>query len=794
MKINRTAYVSRTAHDQTHGNKLVAPEYGVIELRLIKGAAKSKSYLPVTSSPRREPKSGGDDKFCFAPGTQWKEDTWTEDPAKTDTVKVWYDLYNPFSVITEAKLELFRRFDKKPYWERVLEKEELLEGEHELEFDPKGDGKKVKEWDGALGKKTDEFPDGFVTTEHSPYKLRLTVKGEGICQSPVVWTYFHILIEKIELEWGVPEAIPSKTGPKRQPFKDLIAKWTKPTDGTAGTPARIHLLSNLYKTSLAQMDNNTFFDSYKTMWEEGPEIPVFAKIWVRDSGGAKVVAPKALGNTKFLWDWESKLEAPANGFVKNAQDYYKATTKPKGQNCHKDRGGKRADDTKFVFPKQDGYAKPADTLTDGSFPFKVTPIPTAEPRKWASYSLAWRKGKLAGKTGVLFQPSRMAGDMYKITVHAAHEIVDAARKVRINVDTDAPIKIDDKLKAESGIWQVWRKTYLSRYIRKTSAMAKFFPSNLAGTAAHYAQAFVEMIDKIDAPNSYALADHKLSGGAAPNYNQICKDLLAASGTIFFTSHLATDSAADHKAESSMVKSRTYVEFAKKVHLHLHSGVAAAGGDLAAVAATFAMAVDALINALGSSASITTLTAVTAAVTRVAATQAWLIANGCATSNDYCGKVDDLCFNLGEPMANKLELVKGSKGGSKANPGVITMEFAYTHTYLRDQIAAGVGLGYWYGAAIDPTDADSERCVIMFWKAGVDEFSHEAGHHFFMPHAQSADGTRPGGTRDDRHDSADTACMMSYTPARPGFCGLCQLRMRGWTATALSKTSASNKKP
>src|SRR5450759_3066708 len=91
VKISRTASVARTAHDQTHGNKLTVPECGVIEIRVKKSdEKKSKSYLPKTSIPRRKPAAGGDDKFCFAPGTQWTASTWTEDTSKTDKVKVWY--------------------------------------------------------------------------------------------------------------------------------------------------------------------------------------------------------------------------------------------------------------------------------------------------------------------------------------------------------------------------------------------------------------------------------------------------------------------------------------------------------------------------------------------------------------------------------------------------------------------------------------------------------------------------------------------------------------------------------
>ena len=63
---------------------------------------------------------------------------------------------------------------------------------------------------------------------------------------------------------------------------------------------------------------------------------------------------------------------------------------------------------------------------------------------------------------------------------------------------------------------------------------------------------------------------------------------------------------------------------------------------------------------------------------------------------------------------------------------------------------------------------------------------------FLPHAPTA-----GGFIRDRHDETDGNCMMSYSRPRPSFCGLCQLRLRGWTVggpAPLSKTPADNKKP
>src|SRR2546426_8631195 len=120
------AYVARTSHDQTHLNRLSVPEWGVVEIRLKKGGSGSLSHrLPGATTPRN-PSGAGADSFNFAPGHQYNTATWTEDLTKEDRVKIWYDLHNPFLNIKKAKLEIFRRFDKSPVWERELEDDELL--------------------------------------------------------------------------------------------------------------------------------------------------------------------------------------------------------------------------------------------------------------------------------------------------------------------------------------------------------------------------------------------------------------------------------------------------------------------------------------------------------------------------------------------------------------------------------------------------------------------------------------------------------------------------------------------
>jgi hypothetical protein len=820
--MKRTVYVARTSHDLQHVNRLVAPEYGIVSLNLVAaGGQSSKCYVPPDAPP---PPAGGDDKFHFIP--------------EYENVEIRYEIKNKFALITGAKLEMFSRFDATPVWSVDLTP---------LGADWWSHGKHVIKWDGrliqataeqkgtdggdkgtthdfttlALDQTKDPFSDGYFTLEFPPYKLKLTVTGDpaGRANPVAAWTYWHILIKSIELDVGPEENIPAAVvdDDRHKMDKDvrtrLIAKGGVPATGGS---VEVVLLSNVFKNSLAEMDTNDGFTQYQNLWGKGPQIPLIAKIRLADSADAEVKideTPKgavALGKAKFLWDWEDPDElvdaqqpgaAKPAAFIKNAINYYKDGTDanrsgddhkyPKGDNCHVDRGGKRGPGADPVFPVQAGYAA-ADSLTAGSCPFKVD-LCTQE-RFWASLSQGWTKGKLKGKTGVIFQPTRMGGDDYIVTVYLAYDKT-AKDKLALDVKTE-PLVAPDQIKSKStGKFQMWREVHIARYITKLSTLNGLLPGNLGGVQTDFQKPYVHLEDKMGADNAYALTDHKLASGSAPDYNALLRARLSATGDVLFTGNLATDAAADHASVDSMVLARSYADFVKAVHKHLNTGVAAASGDIAALGAENGISEDDTAETLGPWDGASTLAP--DVVARLVATQTWLVNEGVDTDIKYGKLLDDLLFNVGEPFAGDLQLVSGGKSGGKAPPGVTTLEFRFTNTVLRDQFDGGQMVRYWYGSAIDPTDRERDRCVIMFWLAKVDYFSHEFGHHFFLPHAKYPTASPPGGYRVNRHDDVDDGCLMSYSQTRPGFCGLCQLRIRGWSADgagALDKISANNKKP
>jgi len=466
MPLKRTVFVARTAHDLKHVNTLHVPVFGVVKLYLSAGGKNSKSYL-LPEAPQQKQASNAADTFCFAP--------------EAEKSKIKYELDDVCGAITKAKLQLFHRAQKAPIWEKDLKDGDLAHGPHEIE------------WDGAI-KKGGDFPEGFITVEHSPYKLKLTIQGEPDAHnySPTAWTYFHILVHSIELEKGVKESL------SRDLDKNLLDTWSIPADGKT---QKVKLISNLFSTGSADKVDATSYTEYRDLWkdsgEEGPNLPIFAKLFVKNSSGDKKDVPKAIGKVRLLWDWRDSPEdlsihfTQAKEFLEPALDYDKNVTKPKGDNCHKDRGGKRGDDTKPVFPTRPGYPEKA-ALDANKFPFKVDRCAT---RKWSSYSETWRTGKLMGKTGVSFQPSHMAGDAYLVDVYFAHNRRPDGKD---DLDTEDNNQLQHAVKKSTGIWQIWREVQISLYHKKHASLPSL---NIPTVATTLAKAYVELVDKSGAIQS-----------------------------------------------------------------------------------------------------------------------------------------------------------------------------------------------------------------------------------------------------------------------------------------------------
>lgn len=154
-RISLTASVALAAPGGRNRNRLRPASHGIADFRLRSpGGPQSRCHRPVPFPAL----TGGDDGFHFAPEVEPVELTWR--------------LLNTSGLVRAGKLELFTRYRKAPLWSRELSREELLQGEHRWA------------WDGRVPE-SETSPDGVVTVEHSPYKLKLTLQGSGLAQAPV---------------------------------------------------------------------------------------------------------------------------------------------------------------------------------------------------------------------------------------------------------------------------------------------------------------------------------------------------------------------------------------------------------------------------------------------------------------------------------------------------------------------------------------------------------------------------------------------------------------------------------
>ncbi|MDP2208156.1 MAG: hypothetical protein Q8K98_05190 [Bacteroidota bacterium] len=772
MSVNLKAKVMRTADGLDHVNHLCVSSFGIKEFRLqnLDASRKSKSYM----SAGHKPPSGGSDDFHFAP--------------EKEKIHIYYKIEDPLGLISKATLELFRKHEDSPIWSTILKRNEYTHGLHKMEWDGK-----LKDANKA------SFPDEYITIEHSPYKMRLVIESDSLKGDPAgSWTYFHILLKSLKIILGPKEAIYADAVDDAKHKRDKAVYVAFKNSGGVPAPGKtrkLYLISNLFKRASGEMNNNTAFTVYSDLWGTGPRLPLLAQIRLADSKNNAIClekgpGAKALGKVKFLWDWEDECydgstyncncvdphqsQAKPKDFIKAAIDYYKDNTnahnktlmgwikQPKGDNCHVDKGGKRGDASNMVFPGQPGYT-PKKSLDQGKFPFKVEECGT---RFWASYSYAWTSGKLAGQTGILFRPARIAGDAYKISVYLAYDKkkpdVLGKKDVVLNVTDDAPLKVPKALVYLTGTIEIWRELHIARYIRKKNTIADFITANINGIKTAYREAFVEVQNKITANDNYEIKDHRKSGGVALDYNKICEDAMVATGNSLFTEHFAAPSNADHKSEAAMFSVRSYADFKIAVRNWFQVN-----------------------NPAYNVAQVNT------------ATNNWLNTEQLNTAARYSNKLYSILPR--SKVLNDLNLISGSKQGvNKASAeGIVIVHFDYLHSQLSPLVAAGTaGITILQGSAVDVSDATRNKRVFVFYVSDLGTFVHEVGHHLFLPHSKHHIGNAsvPAGSQDDRHDDDDDMCLMSYSNNTVAFCGLCQLRLRGWDATKLKKNDADNTKP
>ena len=377
-----------------------------------------------------------------------------------------------------------------------------------------------------------EFPDGVLTVEHSPYKLKLTIQPTGaiLRTTPARWVFLDVLLDGIELEWlpkttlAASPTLPTNGGAATQRDHQVYDAVTDVTDAenlsgalpAPGETKRVYLKSNIFYRAEAELTENHAWRQHHAVWGEGPNLPIAAKLGVRRSDGRRVTgaaAGRAIGATRMVWEWIDASKDPdaapydiipssrhtpdlcANGqtaavaFLTQAMDFDQAATSPPGRNCHVERGGKRGPGAAQVFPPHPGTA---------AFPFAVS-NPAAG--NWCAVSKVRRSATHAGKTGVVFQPSIQAGDRYKLRVGAVYGgyVDPAAGHTAFAAAMNA---LPAGLKTETGTFEVWKTV---DHLLLSTVPTGLQDPHVASVTRRFAKQFVRVVTVMRPVSQYTAA-------------------------------------------------------------------------------------------------------------------------------------------------------------------------------------------------------------------------------------------------------------------------------------------------
>lgn len=787
--------------------------WGVTEIKLHAGGKTSTSFDDRGHADIPEGRTSKG-RFYFAPFE--------------DVVTVTWKLKNPENAGTLV-FELFVAGSGNPVWRRTLAADDARKERFEASWDgsfPSG------EWT-----KPGDFPDCAVTVEHSPYMLKVTAQGNAEDGFVERWTYFDVLVEKIELFWGgvgrIPTGAPAgvTTHFERRTIQDeraLVADLATKVGGggTIDASARyvVALPSNQFPRTVEEQKNDSMFAGHRDQWGDGPRIPLLAKVWIRkadDSGVHGGDAAKALGKTKFLWDWEGEDEianinaihvnAAVKAFLTDTLDYKRndGTCPPGSTNCHADHGGKRGGTT-TVFPSTPAF-----------------PVTRCTRRVWAATSEAVLTGTDAATTGVVFQPSRMARDTYRVTVYLASEKAGGALALDVT-DSGADLRRDHpELPHASTGWFEIARVVRARYVRKAPAVEA---ADLGMSTTEYRRAGL-VLDWVPGPtdeNEFQrdyeayfqriLANnlHDESDAPAVDFKKPAADLVRAMADAFeginqFTGNGPAGAAAAFTAHSWEVfhrkkkvdAIRSYVEKPRKINAPEKSYRSwrrrhPAPQDDSTWLLNF---YDRLSRKKQEK------------IDRALAAD--LLARGTRNAHEYVDKL-------------KTATVQGFKviGGQRLNA---TREDGFICFHCVDSVQLRRSNGTFVEvptsvgglAPSDSTTTDRKKAINLMYiphtvpvhRIGVPDvydvsvspiIKHEIGHNFYLVHAPAApDAPREaGGNWPAFHDAADMLCLMNYDPRSDHLCGMCNVRLRGWAAKAssgpgfvdLSNTAAANKRP
>lgn len=837
----RRLFALRTPNNRGVGNVVAQAVVAVEELKVTSsrtGRSSQKSFAEALTAAIRS--ASREKRFCFVPEEEVLSVAWKIKGAEH---------------VRELVLEVFRRAELQPLFTK------------KLRFDPgRCPAKGSTTFSGDLsatmlvhgdGYRTDlrsnfakaEFPDEVLTVEHSPYKLKLTISAQGntLRTTPARWVFLDVLLDGLELAWlpkttlAVSPTLPTNTGAPVERDHQVYDSVTDQTDAnnlsgklpTPGQTKKVYLRSNIFYRAEAELTENHAWSQHHAVWGEGPNLPLGLTVGVRRSDGQRVTgaaAGRALGATKFVWQWIDAAKDPdpapydilpssrhtpdvcANGqtvavdFVTKAIDFDRATTAPKGRNCHVERGGKRGPGAAAVFPTQNGT---------GAFPF-VVQHPVAG--NWCATSKALRSGARAGQTAVVFQPSIQPGDRYALRVAAVYGgYVDPT--AGYDAFDTAMTALPAGLKLDTGVFEVWKTV---DHLLLSSVPNGLQDPHVASVAKRFAKQFIRVVTVRRSVAQYTTALNGIYNNTGPS-----------AGALEGFVRLALDGA-HHVDPSRGAWFKSWDDWRTALVQQHGSAVAAAAWGDAYVHPTrsfwrgsqdarpFALPWPTNIvfhDAVGTTEVRGTFSGghqgavVTVKNFQVAAVGAlkaslksafngfWVDANGPFFTGDAAIDFDVTCPN-GDRAAVTLAITEAIREATDEKcKSVYDYALGYAWGFrvmelaLQDMLGTDDGLitvqfdkpmsGMGPAPAAKAYFATPSRASIFIFMLKTDEMEgtlcHEFGHAMFLNHQFYEPA---GGVANDPrqlHDETDPKhCTMSTPAAQRNYCGFCMLRLRAWS--------------
>jgi hypothetical protein len=637
---------------------------------------------------------------------------------QAEKVDVSYRIQDPDGAITSATLLLYRTGLTAPVWSRVLSAAERTDGEHTIE------------WDGTISAHAD-FPERCVTIEHSPYRLRIEVAGGGTADPAFQEATFAVEISRIEVALAPRTCLVGSAGQDDdRAVYDQVG--TLPASGLV----TLRLGSDLYITGLGEMTDATGFTAYRTLWGDGPRIPLVATAYVKHSSGGEVAVGTALGRARILWDHaeatgttQSYNHPSAKTFIDNAAAYDAANGRPaNGVDTHVDRGGKRAAATgsPAVFSAADAKVT--------NFPYAVAAGAT---RWWAAFSPFQKGGDFDARAGAVFRPSRTAGDTYHVKAYLARGG---------EMDTADAAPAGALAEAEVGRFEIWREITLAQHYRKCPQITASVPS----IAGYYGEAFVKVDNRLGSGHTMTKAEYDAA------YTAALASVPAATVHYFLRQYSlpAGESQYDLPRPANSLGGRILQAVAS---VGTWFGVERAATTWVATFLPYDDFKQAVKTGEGYN---------------DATLAARLTAANLGTEQDYAEGTKGYAKAIARAMCKALSTVRG----------VTVLQFERTHSL--EELLSGRLNGH---AVVNARD----KTGFAIYNPRQDTTGHEIGHCLFLPHAPRLSGSGAvinsgGGITPDRHDGNEMNCLMSYARPREGFCGLCLLRLRGWDQSQFNR--------